>query len=70
MVAAAWLMDDEQRTVKPGPPPGYEVVLSVPGHGGPRREARATLEGRIRIEAPGPHGEHVIIRADDVEPES
>lgn len=69
VVATAWLMDDEQRTVKPGPPPGYEVVLSVPGQDGPRRAVMATLAGAVRIEAPGQQGERVIIRADDVEPE-
>ncbi|MFI6281607.1 hypothetical protein [Streptomyces sp. NPDC050988] len=69
VVAAAWLMDDENRTVKPGPPPGYEVVLTIPGQEeGPRRVVMSTLEGEIRMEAPGPHGERVIVRTDDLVP--
>ncbi|MGW1163588.1 hypothetical protein ACWD48_36485 [Streptomyces sp. NPDC002519] len=69
VVAPAWLMDDENRTVVPGPPPGYEVVFTVPGQVEARRAVMSTVEGVIRIEAPGPHGEHVIIRAEDLEPE-
>ncbi|WP_405749420.1 hypothetical protein OG232_04575 [Streptomyces sp. NBC_01411] len=69
VIAPAWLMDDENRTVKPGPPPGYEVVLTVPGQAEARRAVTSTVECDIRIEAPGPHGEHVIIRAEDLEPE-
>ncbi len=69
VVAPAWLMDDENRTVMPGPPPGYEVVLTVPGQVEARRAVMSTVEGEFRIEAPGPHGERVIIRAEDLEPE-
>lgn len=69
VVAPAWLMDDENRTVMPGPPPGYEVVFTIPGQVGARRAVMSTVEGEIRIEAPGPHGEHVIIRAEDLKPE-
>lgn len=69
VVAPAWLMDDENRTVMPGPPPGYEVVFTVPGQVEAWRAAMSTVEGEIRIETPGPRGEHVIIRAKDLEPE-
>lgn len=70
VVAPAWLMDDKRRTVLPGPPPGYEVVLAVPGQErGPRRVVMSTIEGEIRIEAPGPHGKRVIVRRDDLDPE-
>ncbi|MER6567042.1 hypothetical protein ABT288_12800 [Streptomyces sp. NPDC001093] len=70
VVAPAWLMDDEHRTVLPGPPPGYEVVLSVPGQErGSRRVVMSTIEGEIRLEAPGPHGERVIVRTADLDPE-
>ena len=70
VVSPAWLMDDKHRTVMPGPPPGYEVVLATPGQElEPRRAVMSTLEGEIRVEAPGPHGEHVIIRNADLEPE-
>ena len=63
-------MDDEHRTVLPGPPPGYEVGLTVPGQeSGPRRVVISTIEGKISFKAPGPHGERVIIRRDDLDPE-
>lgn len=69
VVAPAWLMDDEHRTVLPGPPHGYEIVLTIPGQeSGPRQAVMMAVEGDIRIEAPGPHGEHVIIRAAHLEP--
>ncbi|MER7688222.1 hypothetical protein [Streptomyces sp. NPDC097610] len=68
VVAPAWLMDDENRTVMQGPPPGYEVVLTIPGKVEARRTVMSTVEGDIRIEAPGPHGERVIIRAEDLKP--
>jgi hypothetical protein len=62
-------MDDERRTVLPGPPPGYEGVLTVAEQeSGPRRVVLSTIEGEILIEAPGPHGEHVIVRTDDLDP--
>ncbi|MEU0215575.1 hypothetical protein ABZ281_10810 [Streptomyces sp. NPDC006265] len=70
VVRAAWLMDDEHRTVVAGPPPGYEVDLVVPGEDyGVRRAVVPTVDGEIRVEAPGPHGERVIVRADDLEPQ-
>lgn len=70
VVRPAWLMDDERRTVRPGPPPGYEVVLVVPGEdGGVRRVVVLSLDGEIRMESPGLHGEHVIIRADNLDPQ-
>lgn len=70
VVSPAWLMDDKHRTVMPGPPLGYEMVLAIPGQEfGPRRAVMSTLEGEIRIEAPGPNGEHVIIRTENLEPE-
>ncbi|WP_371792923.1 hypothetical protein OG285_31805 [Streptomyces sp. NBC_01471] len=70
VVAPAWLMDDEHRTVLPGPPSGYEVVLTVSGQESePGRLAMSTIGGEIQIEVPGPHGEHVIVRTDDLEPE-
>lgn len=70
VVRPAWLMDDEHRTVLPGPPPGYEVALVVPGQGsGVRRVTVPTLDGEIRMESWGPHGERVIIRADDLAPQ-
>jgi hypothetical protein len=63
-------MDDEHRTVLPGPPPGYEVVLTMPGQeSGPRRVVMSTIEGEIRVEAPGPHGGRVIVRREDLDPE-
>ncbi|MEU9189865.1 hypothetical protein AB0D14_36090 [Streptomyces sp. NPDC048484] len=31
VVCPAWLLDDEHRTVRPGPPHGYEVDLAGPG---------------------------------------
>jgi hypothetical protein len=63
-------MDDEHRTVVAGPPPGYEVDLVVPGEDyGVRRAVVLTVDGEIRVEAPGPHGERVIVRADDLEPQ-
>lgn len=64
----AWLMDDEHRTVMPGPPPGYEVVLMVPGEecgGWWCPPSTASSEWR----PPGPHGEHVIARADGLDPQ-
>ncbi|MFZ3470371.1 hypothetical protein ACODT3_24655 [Streptomyces sp. 4.24] len=71
VVRPAWLMDDEHRTVLPGPPHGYEVVLVVPGQGGGVRQAVVhTLDGEIRVESPGPHGERVIIRAGDLDPQN
>ncbi|QFQ97302.1 hypothetical protein F9278_15025 [Streptomyces phaeolivaceus] len=70
VVAPAWLMDDENRTVMAGPPTGYEVVFTIPpGQGVARRAVMPIRDGEIRIEAPGSHGEHVIIRAKDLEPE-
>ncbi|MFI6688035.1 hypothetical protein [Streptomyces sp. NPDC050485] len=70
VVAPAWLMDDEHRTVLPGPPPGYEVALTMPGQESePRRLVMSTIEGEIQIEAPGPHGEHVIVESDHLDPE-
>lgn len=67
VVRAAWLMDDVLRTVVPGPPPGYEVALAVPGTDSGAREAAALLgDVEIRIHAPGPHGEHVIVEAKDL----
>lgn len=45
VVAPAWLMDDEKRTVVPGPPPGYEVALTVPG------QVKARHGGRVIIGA-------------------
>ncbi|MEY9948427.1 hypothetical protein [Kitasatospora sp. GAS1066B] len=70
VVGPAWLMDDTRRTVEPGPPPGYEVVLTVPGQDtGPRWAVLPTVEGEIWMEAPGPHGDPVIVRASDLIPE-
>lgn len=67
IASPAWLMDDERRTVQPGPPHGYEVILTVPGQDlGPRRTVLSTIGGELRLEAPGPHGEPVIIRAGDL----
>lgn len=70
VVGPAWLMDDEHRTVVPGPPPGYEVALVAPSEdGGARRVVVPTLDGEIRMESPGPHGERVIVRSDDLDPQ-
>lgn len=67
ITSPAWLMDDERCTVRPGPPHGYEVVLAVPGQDlGPRRTVLSTIGGELRLEAPGPYGEPVIIRAGDL----
>ncbi|MGW2229458.1 hypothetical protein [Streptomyces formicae] len=70
VVRPAWLMDDAHRTVAPGPPPGYEVALMAPGEdGGARRVVVPTLDGEIRMESPGPHGERAIVWADDIDPQ-
>ncbi|MEU1307762.1 hypothetical protein ABZ419_02535 [Streptomyces cinnamoneus] len=64
----AWLMDHENRTVDPGGPHGYEVRLSVPGEPeGP--QTTEVLEGPLAglvLRTPGPSGERVIVRADDL----
>ncbi|MFD7016638.1 hypothetical protein [Streptomyces sp. NPDC059928] len=70
VVRPAWLMDDEHRTVVSGPPPGYEVALVTPGEDNEaRRVVVRTLDGEIRMESPGPHGERVIVRAGDLDPQ-
>ncbi|MET7487721.1 hypothetical protein [Streptomyces sp. NPDC005538] len=73
VVASAWLMDDEHRTVLPGPPPGYEVVLTDPGQesgGDPQRVVMPAIREESSIDALGPRGERVIIRRDDLDPDN
>ncbi|MFF4227410.1 hypothetical protein ACFYZH_31810 [Streptomyces abikoensis] len=68
VLAPAWLMDHENRTVEPGPPHGYEVRLKVPGEPeGPQTTTvlDGPLEGLV-VRSPGPRGERVIIRASDM----
>lgn len=68
VLAPAWLLDHENRTVEPGPPHGYEVRLKVPGEpDGPQTTAvlDGPLEGLV-VSSPGPRGERVIVRAGDM----
>lgn len=67
VVAVAWRMDDEHRTVFPGPPPGYEVELTAPGRKPqPWLVVIPTLDGEVVAAAPGPRGARVIIPAHDL----
>jgi hypothetical protein len=67
VVAVAWLMDDERCTVVPGPPPGYEVELTVPGwNAEPWVAVIPTLDGEAVAAAPGPRGARVIIPTHDL----
>ncbi|WP_414167193.1 hypothetical protein ACMATS_06165 [Streptoverticillium reticulum] len=67
VLSPAWLLDDEQRTVEPGPPSGYEVRLKVADEPeGPQRTVMESPMGDIVIEAPAAPGERVIIRARDL----
>lgn len=71
VVGPAWLMDDEHRTVLPGPPHGYEVDLTVQERNdGAQPAAITTLDGDVWLAALGPQGERVIVRAGDLEPEN
>jgi hypothetical protein len=54
-----WLLDDEECTVPPGPPHGYEVRLTPPGATG--GASTAVLEGRL--------GEGIVVRASGLQPE-
>ncbi|MFJ2812167.1 hypothetical protein [Streptomyces sp. NPDC087294] len=70
VVCPAWLLDDKHRTVRPGPPHGYEVALDVPGAPSQARtRAVPTSDGGIVMTAAGPHGERVIVRAQDLSPQ-
>lgn len=54
-------LDNDNRTVSPGPPPGYEVVLAVPGQDeAPQRVVMSMLEGQITMASHGPQGERRI----------
>ncbi|MFI9311521.1 hypothetical protein [Streptomyces triculaminicus] len=68
VVGPAWLMDHERRTVDPGGPHGYEVRLTVPEESdGP--QTTEVLDGPLAglvLRTPGPTGERVIVRADDL----
>lgn len=67
VISPAWLLDDEHRTVRPGPPHGYEVALDVPGStSGPRTTVVPTLDGEIVLTAPGPQGERLVVQAQDL----
>ncbi|MFE2426925.1 hypothetical protein ACFXJ5_09250 [Streptomyces sp. NPDC059373] len=69
VIAPAWLRNDELRTIKPGPPHGYQVALTAAEqHDETRHIALAARDGEVSIDVPGPPGEVVIIHATDLAP--